>query len=44
MAIIKHNLQEDKILIDTLDLVLISVGVLTVAGVIEVYVTPIFFA
>lgn len=44
MAIIKHNLQEDKVLIDTLDLVLISVGVLVVAGVVEVYITPVLFS
>ncbi|MBI2146539.1 stage II sporulation protein M [Candidatus Woesearchaeota archaeon] len=44
IAIIKHNLQEDKVLIDALDLIFISFGLLIIAAVIEVYVTPMLFA
>ncbi len=44
IALVKHNLQEEKILIDVLDLVLISVGLLLLAGFIEVYVTPSLFS
>jgi uncharacterized membrane protein SpoIIM required for sporulation len=36
-------LKEDKILVDSLDLIIISVGLLVVAGIVEVYVTPLFF-
>lgn len=43
VAIIRRNLNDDRILIDTLDLVLISIGLLLVAGLAEVYVTPLFF-
>jgi len=43
IALIKHNLKEDKILVDSLDLIIISVGLLVVAGIVEVYVTPLFF-
>jgi uncharacterized membrane protein SpoIIM required for sporulation len=44
IALIKHNLKEDKVLIDALDLTLISLGLLLVACVVEVYITPILFA
>jgi uncharacterized membrane protein SpoIIM required for sporulation len=40
IALIKHNLQEQRVLTDTLDLIFISIGLLVVAGVVEVYVTP----
>lgn len=43
VAIIKHNLQEDRVLIDTLDLIFISLGLLLIAGLIEVYITPLLF-
>ena len=43
IALIKHNLQEDRVLFDSLDLILISMGMLIVAFVVEVYVNPIFF-
>ena len=43
IAIIKHNLKENRVLIDVLDLVLISVGLLLIAGVVEVYITPVLF-
>jgi uncharacterized membrane protein SpoIIM required for sporulation len=43
VAIIKHHLEEDRILIDVLDLVLVSVGFLVVAGIVEVYITPVIF-
>ncbi|MAG73744.1 hypothetical protein CL620_05475 [archaeon] len=44
IALIKHNLKEDRVLIDALDLILISIGVLFFAGIIEVYITPVLFA
>ena len=40
IALIKHNLKEDRILIDALHLILISLGLLVLAGFIEVYITP----
>ncbi len=43
IALIKHNLQEDRVLFDSLDLILISMAMLIVAGVVEVYITPVFF-
>ena len=43
IALIKHNLKEHKILVDSLDLILISVGLLFVAGIVEVYITPAIF-
>ena len=43
IALIKHNLQENRVLIDAFDLIVISIGFLMVAGLIEVFVTPIFF-
>ncbi len=44
IALIKHNLENDKVLVDALDLVLLSLGILLIAGLVEVYVTPLFFA
>lgn len=41
IALIKHNLKEDRVLVDALDLILLSLGFLVVAGLVEVYVTPI---
>ncbi len=43
-AIIKRNLNDEKILIDCLDLVFISLGLLLIGAVIEVYITPLLFA
>ncbi len=43
IAVIKHNLKEKRILFDAVDLVLISIALLFVAGIMEVYVTPILF-
>lgn len=43
VALIKHDLKEDRVLIDSLDLIIISVGLLVVAGIVEVYITPVFF-
>ena len=40
IALIKHNLKEDKVLVDALDLILLSLGILVVAGLVEVYITP----
>lgn len=44
IALIKHNLKENKVLVDALDLILISLGLLLVAGIVEVYITPALFA
>lgn len=44
IAFVKQNLKEPKIYMDVLDLVLISIGLLVVGGIIEVYLTPIFFS
>ena len=44
IAIIKHNLHNDKVLLDSLNLILISIGLLLMAGIVEIYVTPILFA
>jgi uncharacterized membrane protein SpoIIM required for sporulation len=43
IAVIKHNMQEKSVLSDSIYLVLISVGILLLAAIIEVYITPIFF-
>ncbi|MBT3814037.1 stage II sporulation protein M [Candidatus Woesearchaeota archaeon] len=43
IALIKHNLKEDRVLMDALDMILISVGILIVAALVEVYVTPLMF-
>src|SRR3989344_4005153 len=44
IALIKHNLKENRVILDSLDLVLISLALLFVAGIIEVYLTPVLFA
>lgn len=44
IALIKHNLKEEQVLIDALDLILISVAILLIAGIIEVYITPVLFS
>lgn len=44
IAFVKQNLKEPKIYMDVLDLVLISIGLLVVGGIIEVYLTPVFFS
>jgi len=43
IAIIKHNFQEDRVFVDALDLILISIGMLVAAGLIETYITPLLF-
>ncbi len=43
VALIKHDLKEDKVLIDSLDLILISIGILFAAGIVEVYITPLIY-
>ncbi len=40
VAFIKHNFTEEKVFIDVLDLLLVSLGVLFFAAVVEVFVTP----
>ncbi len=44
MALIKKDLSYDSIMTDVLDLVLISIGFLLVGGIVEVYITPLFFS
>ena len=43
IAVIKHNLEEESVLYDALDLVLISLALLFVGAVVEVYITPLLF-
>jgi uncharacterized membrane protein SpoIIM required for sporulation len=43
IALIKHNLKEHKILVDSINLIIISIGLLFFAGLVEVYITPIVF-
>lgn len=43
IALIKHDLKNDRVLMDSLDLILISIGLILVAGIVEVYVTPLFY-
>jgi uncharacterized membrane protein SpoIIM required for sporulation len=43
IALIKHNLKEDRVLVDALDMILLSLGFLVVAAFVEVYVTPLMF-
>ncbi len=44
IALVKHNFKERKVIVDALDLILISVGLVLVAGLVEVYITPLLFA
>ncbi len=44
IALIKHDLKENRVLLDALDLVIISLGLLIVGSIIEVFVTPLFFS
>jgi uncharacterized membrane protein SpoIIM required for sporulation len=44
ITLIKHNLKHDRVFIDALDMVLISIGLLVFAGLVEVYVTPALFS
>ena len=44
MALIKKDLSYDSIMTDVLDLVLISIGFLLVGGIVEVYITPLWFS
>ncbi len=43
IALIKHNLENETVLIDALDLVLLSLGILLIGSFVEVYVTPLLF-
>jgi uncharacterized membrane protein SpoIIM required for sporulation len=43
IALIKHNLKERKVLIDSLNLIIISIALLFVAGIVEVFITPVIF-
>ena len=43
VAVIKHHLRKEKILFDASQLMLIAMGILIVAGIMEVYLTPLFF-
>ncbi|MEK6967710.1 MAG: stage II sporulation protein M [Nanoarchaeota archaeon] len=47
IAVARHEFQEDKfkrILVDSVDLIVISVAILLVAALVEVYITPVFFS
>ncbi len=44
IALIKHNLKNERVFIDSLDLILISLGLLLLGGIVEVYVTPALFS
>jgi uncharacterized membrane protein SpoIIM required for sporulation len=43
IAVIKHNLNNDKIILDATELILLSVAVLVIAGLIEIFITPKIF-
>ena len=43
MAIIKKDMGSDNVVTDVLDLVLISLGFLLIAGIAEVYIAPLLF-
>ncbi|MFH1396130.1 MAG: stage II sporulation protein M [archaeon] len=43
VAVIKHNLNNEKVIRDALDLFFISLAILIIAAVVEVYVTPHLF-
>lgn len=43
IALIKHDLKNDKVLLDALDLIVVSLAILVVAAIVEVYITPLFF-
>ncbi len=43
IALIKHDLENDKVLTDALDLILLSLGILLLAAIVEVYITPVLF-
>ncbi|MBT4539708.1 stage II sporulation protein M [Candidatus Woesearchaeota archaeon] len=43
IALIKHNLKERRILVDSLNLIFISLGLLLFAAIIEVFITPLLF-
>jgi len=43
IALIKNNLEKKRVLLDASNLVLISLGILVVAALIEVYITPALF-
>ncbi len=44
IALIKHDLKNDQVLIDSLHLIVISFALLVLAALVEVYITPVFFA
>ncbi len=43
IAFIKHNFNEEQIFVDVLDLLFISMGLLFVGAIVEVYITPVIF-
>ena len=43
IALIKHNFKNDRVFIDVIDLIFISVGLIIIAGIVEVYITPLLF-
>ena len=44
MAIMRKDMGYDSVVTDVLDLVLISLGFLLIGGIVEVYLTPVFFS
>ncbi len=44
VAVIRHNLENERVLYDSLDLVFISLGILLFAALVEVYITPVLFS
>tara|TARA_Y100000310_G_C20576620_1_gene760734 strand:- start:339 stop:1196 length:858 start_codon:yes stop_codon:yes gene_type:complete len=44
VAVIRHNLENERVLYDSLDLVFISLGILLFAALVEVYITPALFS
>ena len=44
VAVIRHHLENERVLYDALDLVFISLGILLFAALVEVYITPALFS
>ena len=43
IAIIKHNLKEDRVILDATELIILSLALLVIGSLIEVFITPRFF-
>ncbi len=44
IALVRNNLNDDRIFVDALDLIIISLGLLFAASVVEVFITPLIFS